>query len=539
MLTSKGCRERHRSDDDLGLAIPLVALSLVILMVFAAFVLDLGLVYSERRSDQNSADASATSGAVQLLRAQSAQAAVTEIVAKVNDDLERNVSDSEWTSCSDPANLTRTALTLALTPATDCISFSAGFDRVRVRIPNQTINTSFGRVVGLNSFTSSAFAEVSTTPAGGGALPFVVTSLNGAGDQICLRTDGTGGDEPPDQPPPPGDPYGQGFQLDPCNEQSFDTHEGGRGTIKPYFYNGCSVIGNQTIVDAIMVGMDHQIGVFDPEVTLAPGASANALDTHPDARLDGGDGGGGGCTVVLPNTVDIDTGLTAQLLKCSLLEVPCSSGSSATSGKSGRLSGPIATAEFAELGVNDAALWDYFVGSLPVGSPSSCADAKSDSTEFYLRRAALQDCLMNWSSGQLFTEDIAEEKRLGFVPRIAERGLCDTQPNPPSDPDCQGNGPLSNVHVNSFSPVYIDGLYQDNAGICDLANPATPALSTTWAIHYPGKGLKCGDSPGSDVVHRVSGIVVPCGALPGTVCDPTSNPPFPDPIGLARIRLVK
>ncbi|MFZ6003845.1 MAG: pilus assembly protein TadG-related protein [Actinomycetota bacterium] len=527
---------RSRQSDDRGLAIPLVALSLVILMVFAAFVLDLGLVYTERRNDQNSVDAAATSGAVQLLRVQSAQAAVDEIVAKVNDDLERTVSNSEWTACSDPANLTRTAVTLALTPATDCISFSAGFDRVRVRIPNQTINTTFGRVVGLNSFTSSAFAEVSTTPAGGGALPFVVTSLNGPGDQICLRTDGTGGDEPPDQPPPPDDPYGQGFQLDPCNEQSFDTHEGGRGTIKPYFYVGCNrPTGNQSIVDAIMVGMDHQIGVFDPEVTLAPGASANLLDSNPGARIDGG----GGCTVALPNTVDIDTGLTAQLLRCSLLEVPCASGSSATSGQSGRLSGPIATAEFAELGVNDTALWDYFVGSLPSGSPASCTVAKSNLTEFYLRRAALRDCLTNWTSGQLFTDDIADQKRLGFVPRIAERGLCDTQPNPPSDPDCQGNGPLSNVHVNNFSPVYIDGLYQDNAGICDLTNPATPLLSTTWAIHYPGKGMKCGDSSGSDVIHRVSGIVVPCGALPGTVCDPTSNPPFPDPIGLARIRLVK
>lgn len=525
---------RGRFGDD-GLAIPLVALSLVVLMVASAFVLDLGLVYSERRDDQNTVDAAATSGAVQLLRTQSVQGAVNEIISKVNFDLKRTVSTSEWIACADPGKLSRTAASLSLSPATSCISFSAGFDRVRVRLPDQVVKTSFGRVVGVNSFTSSALAEVSTQPAGGGALPFVITALNGVGDQICLRTDGTGGSEPPDQQPPPGDPYGTGYQLDPCNKDNFDTEAGGRGTILPYLYNTCNRVGNQPMVDAIMVGMDHQLGVFNPKVTLGPGASANALDSDPGARFDGG----GSCTVAFPNTVDVDTGLTAQLLTCSLLQTPCNSGSPATSGKSGRLAGDPSVAEFADLGVNDQPLWAYFVASLPGGSPASCATAKSDFTEFYLRRAALMDCLTKWTSGQLFNDSIETERRLGFVPVIAERGLCDIQPNPPSDPDCQGNGPLNNVHVNSFSPVYIDGLYQSGSGICDILNPSTPVGSTTWSIHYPGHGYKCGDGPGVDKVDRLSGVIVPCGALPVTVCDPSGNPPFPDPIGLSRIRLVK
>ena len=533
---------RHRGRGDDGLAIPIVGISLILLMVMAAFVLDLGLVYTERRDDQNSVDASATSGAVQFLRTQSAQGAVNEILAKMDDDLDRTVSPADWVGCTDPANLTHTAATLGLSPATDCISFSGGFDRIRVRVPEQVIETTFGRVVGINSFTSSAFAEVSTSPAGGGALPFVVTSLNGAGDQICLRTDGTGGDEPPDQPPPPGDPFGTGFQLDPCNEANFDTHEGGRGTIKPYFYNGCNKpTGNQSIVDAIMVGMDHQLGVFDPEVTLNPGSSANALDAHSGARVDGA----ASCTVLFPNTVDVDTGLTATLLTCGLLQTPCSSGSGATSGKNGRLSDVGSGASFAGLDVNDEALWDYFVPALPLGSPASCTVANTGSTPFNLRRAALVACLSQWTSGQLFVDGIENEKRLGFVPVIAERGLCDVQPGLGGDVDCGSgagnpvNGPLDNVHINSFSPVYIDGLYQDGSGICDATNPATPTGTTSWSIHYPGAGMDCGDTTGADNVDRVSGIVVPCGALPITVCDPSGNPPFPDPLGLSRIRLVK
>lgn len=532
-------RSPRRSADgpgESGITVPLVALSLLVLMVFAALVLDLGLVYTERRNDQNSADAAATSAAVQMLRAQTTQAAVDEAVAKVNDDLGRTVTATEWVNCSDPANLARTAQTLGLSPATDCISFSMGYDRVRVRIPDQIVRTSFGRVIGINSFTSSALAEVSTTPAGGGALPFVVTALNGAGDQICLRTDGTGGGEPPAQVPPVGDVYGTPAGLDPCHKDSFDTAQGARGTIKPYFYNGCNKpTGNQSIVDAIMVGMDHQLGVFDPPVSIGTGGSANALDSNPGARFDGGSS----CGVAFPNTVDVDTGLTSGLLRCALLESPCAAGSSATSGKSGRLSGNPSTAKFADFGVNDRALWDYFLPTLPGGAPSSCADAKDTSKEFYLRRAALQHCLTNWTTGELFVEAIATEPRLGFVPRIAERAMCDTQPNPPSDPDCQSNGSLDNVHINNFNPVYIDGLYQDGAGICDTSNPSTPVGSTSWSIHYPGKGMKCGDGPGSDTVHRVSGLIVPCGALPLSICDPRSNPPFPDPLGLARIRLVK
>lgn len=537
MLSAFGRAAASRSHREDGLTIPIVALTLVLLMVFAAFVLDFGLVYSERRNDQNAADAAATSGAVQFLRTQSKQGAVDEILAKVDVDLGRAVAASAWVTCDDPGSLSHTAVTLGLTPATDCISFSAGYNRIRVRIPDQTVSTSFGRVVGINSFTSSALAEVGTTPAGGGALPFVVTALSGAGDQICLRTDGTGGSEPPEQPPPSGDPYGQGYQLDPCNKDNFDTYQGARGTIKPYFYNGCNKpTGNQSVVDAIMVGMDHQLGVFEPEVSLAPGESANALDLNPGARFDGANS----CGVAFPNTVDVDTGLTAGVLTCALLMSPCPDGSSATAGLPGRLSGSSSVASFAELGINDQPLWDYFVSSLPLGAPPSCADAKSDATEFYRRRAALQDCLAKWTTGVLFVDAIAEQKRLGFIPRIAERAICDTQPNPPSDPDCQGgNGPLDNVHLNNFSPVYIDALYQSTSGICDTLNPATPAGSTTWSIHYPGKGMKCGNGPGTDKVDRVSGLLLPCGALPATVCDASSNPPFPDPIGLARIRLVK
>jgi hypothetical protein len=96
------------------------------------------------------------------------------------------------------------------------------------------------------------------------------------------------------------------------------------------------------------------------------------------------------------------------------------------------------------------------------------------------------------------------------------------------------------AHINSFSPVFIDALYEDKGGLCDTNNPATPAGTTQWAIQYPGKsgGMNCGSNNGKEV-SRVSGIVLPCGALPSSICDPSSNPPFPDLLGITRVRLSK
>lgn len=524
----------HAGADD-GFTMIFVALLLIVLMLFAAFAVDLGGVYAERRHDQGSVDASGTSGAVLFLTAKSApaQAAVNEVVSKVNSNLGRTVSSADWIACSDSNPLARTAASLGLTPATPCISFSAGFDRLRVRLPNQTINSAFASVVGLNSFTSSAFVEVTIQPAGGGALPFVVTATNGAGDQICLRTDNSGGPEPPDIPPPPGDPYGTGRQLDPCNSLNYARASGARGTIKPYFYVGCNKpTGNESIVDAMMVGMDHLLGTFDPAVSLSPGADANTLDSNPNARFDGG----AGCTVALPNTVAVDTGFTSGLLRCGLLQNPCNSGSSATLDKPGRLSASSGVT-FTGLQVDTTPLWNYFVSSLPGSAPASCATAKSSLTAFYTRRAALMDCLKNWTSGQLFTGNIADEARLGFVPKVAELAMCKIQPAPGTG--CTG-APPDNVHINTFAPVYLDGLYADekSGDVCDPTNPATPPLSTEWKIYYPGQSSTLNSCGTGNSVNRLSGIIIPCGSLPAEVCDPSLNSP-PKQAGVDKIRIVR
>ena len=533
MRRAWAARARARARDEGGFAIIIVALAIVVMLIFAAFAVDLGLVFNERRVDQNSADASATSGAVIFIQAASLQSAVDEIVAKVNTDLGRTVSSAQWVACTDPARplaYTHTAANMSLSPATPCVSFTAGFDKLRVKLPSQTVDSAFGKVIGISSYQSSAFAEVGLKINGGGALPFVVLASVTQGQQVCLRVDNSGGVEPPDTPPI--DPYTTDFVKDPCNMTIVQQANGSRGTLKPYHYvPACDKpSGNQGIVDAIRVGMDHPLGVFTPPVTLAPGDNANNLDSNPGARIDGGNS----CTVVFPNTVDVDTGFTAQLLKCALLQNPCASGS--TSGP-GRLAVSSNSSTFLGLNVNDHALWDYLVANPPSGSCSAAKTLSAGGATFYKKRAALQNCLQNWTSGQLFTEAIADDLRLGYVPKIAELGLCKIQPA--ANELCSGTFP-DNVHINNFVPVYLDGLYQDKGGTCDTNNPATPVQDNSgWAIHYPGKSLKCGTSGGGAQIDRMSGIVIPCGALPLSVCDPSSNPPFPSQQGIIRVQLTR
>src|SRR6185295_17650 len=63
-------RARSRLRDEGGFALVFMTLVLVVMLVFAAFAVDLGGVYNERRIDQNGVDAATTSGAIQQLKTQ-------------------------------------------------------------------------------------------------------------------------------------------------------------------------------------------------------------------------------------------------------------------------------------------------------------------------------------------------------------------------------------------------------------------------------------------------------------------------------------
>jgi hypothetical protein len=183
-----------RGKDDQGLAIVVVALSLVVLMMFAALAIDMGAVYSHRRIDQNAADAGELGGAQDLLSDNATL--VAQVKARVHGTLGETLSAAEWNSCGsvvDPDSVD------TMMSGSNCITVNVGRTRIQVRIPTRQYNTSFGRVLGVNSLDHDAFAIAGLVRSGFGAiLPFGLSLGAGAGDgYACVKTGPGGHSESP------------------------------------------------------------------------------------------------------------------------------------------------------------------------------------------------------------------------------------------------------------------------------------------------------------------------------------------------------
>lgn len=178
-------RAHRRCSDESGITIVLVALSLVVLMIFAAFAVDIGGVYAERRQDQTAADVSALAAVQDLQKGEAVLVATAKQYA--HDTLGTVLSDADWNSCPSPDG---EALPVQASGAR-CISYSD--NRVRVRLPDQFYPTSFGRVAGVSELRHSAFAVAGLESEGfGGVLPFAVTGASSEGGFGCLKSNSNG-----------------------------------------------------------------------------------------------------------------------------------------------------------------------------------------------------------------------------------------------------------------------------------------------------------------------------------------------------------
>ena len=88
-----------------GAILPLVGIMIIMLLVFAAFTVDLGAAWAERRQDQTAADAAAMAGAIEYVRSNPTEA---EVVALVQDYVERNIGypagSAGWGACPVPTD---------------------------------------------------------------------------------------------------------------------------------------------------------------------------------------------------------------------------------------------------------------------------------------------------------------------------------------------------------------------------------------------------------------------------------------------------
>mgnify|MGYP002336223756 CR=1 FL=1 len=506
---TRAVRVVGRKNDE-GLTMVLVALTLVIMMVFAAFAIDLGLVYNERRLDQNVADASAMSGGIELLGAGgNLQELVDEVKSKANINLGTNV-DSQWSTCTDSSALfwKSNDAKLGLTGGSACISFSSGFDRVRVRLPNQSVSTVFGRVVGVNSFTTNAFAEVGVKTRGSGAFPSAVFAPAQGGDQACLVTG-------------------------PSNAENCGSPASGQfGSFKPYFYTELSASnpssqctsGEQKapLARAFAEGLDHSLGYFpggwDPLTTYTTAQARKNGSGCPSAALPG-----------FPNIVSGGGGFDSQGLYWGLVQGDTYDGS-----YTGRLAqGPYrstgsyvsTTASIFGTAIDNAPIWMFLKDG--IGAPSDCAAASAFTADYTVAKVSTMiDCLKKWvpAHGEIFVDAIGDSQRLTTVPKFAETGFdCDKK----ADPTCDND---KDYHINNFQPVFFEAMFAAAGGSFTCSSPS-PTDATTCEQHA-GQSSTWTAPAGQRKVSSVSALIVPCGSLPSEICRRLDPTPPNDPAGI-------
>lgn len=185
-----------------GAILPLVALVIFVLFGFAAFGVDAGAAFAQRRQAQSTADAAALAAGLEFLTSSSpTNQDLYDIVRQyTNVNLgSKAPNDSAWAACSDPdkpieyAPIMDTAVTPAV-PYSDCISIKQVDGEpalLRVRLPDYAMPTAFASLIGFDTIAISATATAELRYAAQTkVLPFSIPA--DAGAEECLATPPSG-----------------------------------------------------------------------------------------------------------------------------------------------------------------------------------------------------------------------------------------------------------------------------------------------------------------------------------------------------------
>ena len=444
---------RRQRDCESGLTIVFVALVLLVLMIFAAFVVDVGAVYNLRRQDQSAADSGALAAARDISNEASAVDAAKQYA---NETLGTPLDDATWNSCTVDTG----ALAVRATSA-NCISFDSARSRVRVRIPDQFHQTAFGGVVGVDQMQHSAFAIAGITRGLAGVLPFGITGAAGGGGHVCLKTGPAGANVPVCTGPTAGN---FGFL-------SFSVH-GTDGRTR-----ACGNGGSDALtIENMAMGADHDFSLWGP--SQQPHGTTAVNDE--------------GCNL-LPNYAEGNTGNTPNNLGAGIF-----SGGPMSDGLGPRLRrgsfGSRTTIE-GKANVDDNPLWKFIdpsMDSVTADVPESC-----ERSQFVNGSGAIDPTFPNVDEPTrthiLNLPGTGTAKRQNQMLKLLERcfdhyrGLTYTDfgavtPEPPGDgPDDGCSGPCDDpvFALNSSgadAPDLFDIQYTPRFGyvpqlVCTLANP--------------------------------------------------------------------
>lgn len=504
---------------DRGATAIFVAFVMVVLMGIAAIAIDLGFGFNERRQDQIAADTGVMAGAIDFL--QGPQVITSEMLEFVWLNLP-SVTGASWDTdadfrnaflnCSDPE---RTALGLSLQPVTepnngvwagtatlDCVSLS-GLGFARVRVPDQFVETTFGRVIGFTSFSTAADAVAQLTGRSSlGVLPFGLVSGVGGGDHICLSSAPTG------------------LAEDPCTGAA----AGNFGTLKlPIWGNpevgttqNCNAAPlNQSLSVNIAVGADHLI---------FPAASVNDSDEIRDNAANCASRTFG------VNALDTDTGFPSGTAAGLIGPLP----GSAPPGSVPRLLNSSNTTNLFGVNIDNKPLWEYISssadGCYPACFPSNpsntpvvpevCDPQTFNNASGYTHAEyadgdwnndGVMDTLASWEhmgyclkvyqntgpQGLLFDGSIEASPRFSYTPQFWDATL--------------GAGGSGWPNVRQFRTVWLQGTWWKQGN--------------NWSAFHPGEGCDTtggGSCASNETMLQLSGLVIPDLALP---LELRGNPP--------------
>jgi hypothetical protein len=485
---------RRADDRERGATAILVAVSLLVLIGFAAIAVDSGIAYADRREQQSAADVGALA-ALQFARTTPPAthpdcAALTdstdiaacrgaeEALAVIDGTLPGRYSDADWGACTDPS----------LDPAdfsqvsfiSPCINFTSTLQRVRVVLPGTDVATTFARVIGFDSIRVGAFAEAGLElDIIGGVLPFAIGPSGSGSNQACFAAGDT-----------------EVLDIAPCGSGS----EGNYGKLDIRLYGNenyptpqiCSGGNGQRMITNIVAGSDHPLEPNPPKPTAPPNPVVDEVTncaniTNPVNQFDVATGN---------NPTWVNDGFLQGITTPPNLEgrLLCKGGKSSNTSREDYPLGSF-TSTLCETVNNThpekldhSPLWTY----ITPGANAQALGGGCDPGAWTKKgRDKMETCIANWKAWptphtiSLFTDDIAKSPRFAGVP------ILDKDP---------GNGTSVKYTIKEFKPVYLETLYLGcNANTCstvhspgEVSTGSCPAKITPadWSCGWPGNGAK-------------------------------------------------
>lgn len=479
-------RSIPRVQSERGATALLIAMSILVLMGFAALAVDIGMAMNERRQDQSAADVGALaavqfaqpnpgcSGSACFTQAETSGANAAIDVANASLD---DPSLADWSSaafCGAPP----AGEGFSITTVSPCVAFTSGFGRAWVKIPTIASPTFFGKLFGSDQVDVSAYAIADQNFENPGpVLPFLLPG-NAAGTSYnCLKTGGTPNWGPCEDLPSTGNFGSMDFFLYGNPDPAFNTSR------------MCSGGSNSRLLSNIARGVDHPLGIHPSGSGAGKEEPANCpiLGAEPDMAQ--GQSGVGSA---------LEDGMVYGGSVHSFDGTPYDGLIEDASGYPVRAAGgskPVVE-------VDDGPLWDYLKSGLPGPACNGVIDTP----------AALLACIEWAKTGPtvIFDDSIIDSPRFGFTPQVAE-------------PDFLTPGAF--YHIVGYRPVFVDSTYWNcTSGPNACAMVHTPGVPDTGACVADPVAVTCGTNPpgaANNGMVAVTAYVLDAGVLPDVAKSPS------------------